>query len=769
MDFLNNISEKTLLICNQSTKNLVLKKLNTLDKLLDLKIMNPYEFLKHYFFSYDEETIYYLTKNYNIKREIAIIYLENIKYIIETDLDNNKVKFLQGIYHDLQTKNLLKYDKLFQEYLNKVNILVLNKEQLEPFLIDILNKYQTKYIDIFRKKRLNNLVYSFKTIEEEVAYNFNSISSLIKSGINYQNIKVILLGDEYIPYIKRFSYFYNIPFNNLEKNSIYATNTTTKFLTLIKTLTKEELFDFLINSDLEYKEEYLNIINRYYFIDDLNDVYDFIILDLKNIYIEESYNEFAIDIIPLDSNLVSDLDYVFVLGFNIENIPKTYKDIDYFNDSLKSKLGLFTSSLKNNLVKSQAILSINNIKNIQISLKENDPYNSFYPSNLIEEMSLEIIDNIDSLNITSNLYNKIKLTEELDLSLKYQTTFKDMDSLINTYDIPYLTYSNHFSKLNNFTLPKIILSYTSLNTYYHCSFKYYIENILKLNIFNDSFKQFIGTLFHYILSKMYNDDFNFEDEWRFYLTKRELTKKELFYLQDLKNDLKSIIEVLKYQYHLTGLTNLKLENEIVLNYTSRYLFKGIIDKIMYKEKDDNTYIALIDYKTGLPKINIDNIKYGLDMQLAIYAYLTTHSNLFKNPKIIGFYLEKIILEGSLYNQNKDSQKTLLESLKLQGYSINSEYLVSMFDPTYENSEMIKGMKMTSNGFSRYTKILTDSEINNMLNLVDAKIKEAFKLIDSGDFSINPKVIKGENRGCEFCKYKDLCFVTGENLVYLKGD
>ena len=190
---------------------------------------------------------------------------------------------------------------------------------------------------------------------------------------------------------------------------------------------------------------------------------------------------------------------------------------------------------------------------------------------------------------------------------------------------------------------------------------------------------------------------------------------------------------------------------------------------MFKEKDNQTYIALIDYKTGLPKINIDNIKYGLDMQLAIYAYLVTHSNLFKNPQIIGFYLEKIIFENNLYDPDKDDKSIWLDNLKLLGYSIDSEYLVSMFDPTYENSEIIKGMKKTSKGFSHYTKILTDSEINDILTLVDNKIKEAFKLIDNGDFSINPKVIKGENRGCEFCKYKDLCFVTGEDLVYLKGD
>ena len=188
---------------------------------------------------------------------------------------------------------------------------------------------------------------------------------------------------------------------------------------------------------------------------------------------------------------------------------------------------------------------------------------------------------------------------------------------------------------------------------------------------------------------------------------------------------------------------------------------------MFKEKDNNTYITIVDYKTGNVLINMKNLKYGLDMQLPIYVYLVKKSNMFLNPKIIGFYLEQILFDKFNYDSKKEENIIRRDKLKLNGYSINDPYLVSMFDETYQNSELIKGMKITSKGFSAYSKILSENDIDSIVNTVEKKIEEAFAKIKNNDFSINPKVINGENIGCKYCKYKDLCFKTGEDLVYLK--
>ena len=60
------------------------------------------------------------------------------------------------------------------------------------------------------------------------------------------------------------------------------------------------------------------------------------------------------------------------------------------------------------------------------------------------------------------------------------------------------------------------------------------------------------------------------------------------------------------------------------------------------------------------------------------------------------------------------------------------------------------------------KILVDTRKQNS----NAKIK--IYNIKNNKFDINPKVISGNNIGCEFCKFKDICFVTKSDYTYLNG-
>ena len=92
MEFLENIFTMTLLITPNNLKEKVLEEISKLDRLINIKIMTKEEFSKHYFFDYSKETIYYLVKNYQITPKNAIIYLDNMKYVLDTNLTSKNIK-----------------------------------------------------------------------------------------------------------------------------------------------------------------------------------------------------------------------------------------------------------------------------------------------------------------------------------------------------------------------------------------------------------------------------------------------------------------------------------------------------------------------------------------------------------------------------------------------------------------------------------------------------------------------------------------------------
>ena len=59
-------------------------------------------------------------------------------------------------------------------------------------------------------------------------------------------------------------------------------------------------------------------------------------------------------------------------------------------------------------------------------------------------------------------------------------------------------------------------------------------------------------------------------------------------------------------------------------------------------------------------------------------------------------------------------------------------------------------------------------VNNLIKLANDKVKECINDIVNAKFDINPKNIGGKNVGCEYCDYKDICFMKNEDIKYLES-
>ena len=535
--------------------------------------------------------------------------------------------------------------------------------------------------------------------------------------------------------------------------------------------------DEIINALDKYQDnkdysKIINILNKYIEFN-INDIKEEIKYELENTKISSEKYENTIKIKNLFDYVERD-EYIFLLNFNNPSIPKISLDTDYITDNIKYLVGLDKIEIVNKLSKENTLNYLSNINNLIISYKDSSSFNKYYPSILLDDMNKEIHEYYRSYNY-SDMANKLLYTKYLDNYLKYGIKNNDLDLLYTNYDNNnYLDYDNKFSGINKDQLIKYLdnsltLSYSSIDNYYKCAFKYYLSNILKIDLYEETFMTIIGSLFHEVLRHMNDDDFDFDREYNGFLENREFTNKELFYLDKLKDDLKYVIEVIKKHLFLTGFTNMLYEEKIDIKLMdSPYVhFKGFVDKIMYKEKNGETLVSIIDYKTGNPDIKIKNLEFGLSMQLPIYLYLVNNSDKLKNIKFTGFYLQHI-LSNTLTKGKKSLLEEKYDKMKLVGYSTNVMERLSIFDSTYENSEMIYGMKLTKDGnFARYANTLSDSEIESIIKLTKEKIMEAVKNILEGKFSINPKILDGENVSCKFCKFNDICYKREEDNIYLE--
>ena len=80
--------------------------------------------------------------------------------------------------------------------------------------------------------------------------------------------------------------------------------------------------------------------------------------------------------------------------------------------------------------------------------------------------------------------------------------------------------------------------------------------------------------------------------------------------------------------------------------------------------------------------------------------------------------------------------------------------------------MIKSMKTTNTGFSRFAKLLSEEEFNQLEKLVEDKIKECINNIKSASFDIKPIIINGKNKSCTYCNYASVCHHTEKDYIYI---
>jgi hypothetical protein len=86
---------------------------------------------------------------------------------------------------------------------------------------------------------------------------------------------------------------------------------------------------------------------------------------MKNTYLDNKKYKNAINEVDILNNIINDDEYVFLVGFNLNSIPKTIKDEDYITDNIKPHY--MYKSYEENIIKKEVSLKQQLAKNHQWS------------------------------------------------------------------------------------------------------------------------------------------------------------------------------------------------------------------------------------------------------------------------------------------------------------------------------------------------------------------------------------------------------------------
>lgn len=757
-----DISDKTIIVTKPCVKNDLLLYASKNLGIIDFKIMTKKELLEDITFSYAPDVLQYMTK-YNKPVSICKTILDNLYYVDDID----------GIKEDLISNKKIIYS---ESIITKYKKIYFYDIDIDPFFYKEIKKIN-KNIEIIEEKSSTNsdnkvFVFNADDISDEVLFLFDKWYELINKGIDINKIKLVIPDDEYNTYLEYYSELFGINVNLNTRKSIYSYGIALKILERYKN--GESLFDIIKSigsTNNKIVERIVNIINKY---DWNKDIYDLLVYEFKNNYVNGEKYSNSIEVFSIDDIIIKDDEYLFIAGFNQNLIPHINRDDDYFKDDKKELIGLFTSTQKNKLLKQEIIKLVNSSKETYISYKLKTPFNIYTKSSLLENFEFDEYNYEHNYAISpSKMFDKYLLNSMVDNAYKYGIKNENLEILLSNVENDYGTYDNKFKGIEINTLNKLLkdeikLSYTSINSYYECAYKYYLKYLLKIKEDSSNIDSlFLGNLFHYVLSEVFNGSKTIKELIDEFVKEKQLNAKDKLYLKKYERELELLIDVIDENRNRSHFKDLYYEKEINITSTNKIkvTLTGKIDKILSFDDGINNYVIIIDYKTGNLKVEYNNIVYGLNMQLFIYAYLIKNGGILPNPQIAGFYLKNIGHDLLKKQEGKTNDELIKNEYKLYGYSKENIDIIEKFDNDFSS---LKNLKVKTDGtFYSNSLVFSDELLEKFLGIVEDKVNEASANIISGNYEINPKELNDKNISCEYCKYFDICYRKNKDVNVLK--
>lgn len=343
---------------------------------------------------------------------------------------------------------------------------------------------------------------------------------------------------------------------------------------------------------------------------------------------------------------------------------------------------------------------------------------------------------------------------------------------------------------------KLIFNVSRIEKYAQCPFSYYVQYGLKAKdrkVYEFSAPD-LGSFMHNILDDFTNKIRNEKISWselnkeRCKVIVNELvdkklesdtnsilnsTKKYKYFADRFKRTITKSVMVISEQMRKGSFEIFRNEFEfggfkdgepIKIDLPSKetvYLV-GRVDRIDTLDLDGNTYIKIVDYKSGAKKFNLTEVYYGLQIQLLVYldALIKNSRFILKNQAMPGailyFRIDDPIIKSKKQLSEEEIKENILKELKMSGLLLKNIDVVKAMDNDMETYSLIIPASIKKDGdFSSNSSVVTEEQFNILRKYVNDKMAELCEEMLSGDIKITP--CKNNNTPyCNYCDYSSVC-------------
>ena len=203
---------------------------------------------------------------------------------------------------------------------------------------------------------------------------------------------------------------------------------------------------------------------------------------------------------------------------------------------------------------------------------------------------------------------------------------------------------------------------------------------------------------------------------------------------------------------------------------------GKIDRIDLAKTADGKYIRIIDYKSSVKNIDLNEVQAGMQIQLLTYLDATCKIEEVMPAGLLYFNLLDPVIKAKKPMSDEQIEEEIQKNFKMNGLILADVNIVKMMDKKLETgaSNVVPAYIDKEGNLSKKSSSITKSQFEDLQKYTNKIIKQISKEILKGKIDIEPSYnVKNKKTPCTYCEYKPICgFKAGTcgnkyNYIYAK--
>ncbi len=228
-----------------------------------------------------------------------------------------------------------------------------------------------------------------------------------------------------------------------------------------------------------------------------------------------------------------------------------------------------------------------------------------------------------------------------------------------------------------------------------------------------------------------------------------------YIIEQLKN---SKFELYGHELEFSEKSELK-PMKLELEDGNNIVVTGKIDRVDVAKVDDKKYVRIIDYKSSVKDVDLNQIVAGIQIQLLTYLDEVSEQKDLESSGVLYFNLIDTIVKADKNMSDEDIKKELNKKFRMKGLVISDLDIIKMMDSRISPSNYSESVPVyldkDGNISKSKSRVLEKEQFEKLQKYTKHIIKEISKEIFSGKIDIKPFYMN-KKTPCEYCEYKSIC-------------